>query len=119
MQLQLSILQIKMIQIKDPEKIANVEAEIAALTDEFEALLVGERKYELNALYNQLIQTNLDLWQIEDDLRLLEKEKSFGSEFIHKARLVYKTNDQRAILKRQINEMTDSELVEEKDYEEY
>ena len=70
-------------------------------------------------LYRDLYDVNLKLWDIEDRIRLLEKKKDFGKEFIETARLVYYTNDRRAEIKRLINEQTGSELTEEKSYEDY
>ena len=60
-----------------------------------------------------------DLWIVEDDLRRLEREGRFDDEFVTLARAVYQTNDRRARLKREINEITLSEIVEEKSYEAY
>ena len=62
---------------------------------------------------------NQKLWEIEDEIRLKEAYKSFDEEFIELARSVYFTNDQRAEIKKQINIMTGSALVEEKSYEDY
>lgn len=65
---------------------------------------------------NQLREVNQKLWNIEDRLRALEKENKFDDEFIELARSVYKTNDQRAEIKRKINEETNSEYKEIKIY---
>jgi len=116
----MSILRIKSGQMTENEKLANVYAEIAALEPEFNRVMEEcKDKRELGVLYNQLLHVNLELWKIEDELRELERLKDFTNSFIHHARLVYKTNDQRAILKRKINDLTESRLVEEKSYEEY
>jgi hypothetical protein len=66
-----------------------------------------------------LLDANTKLWDIEDDIRRCERDKSFGEEFIALARSVYITNDRRADLKKQINILLDSALVEEKSYESY
>ena len=62
---------------------------------------------------------NETLWQIEDDIRDCERAKDFGSRFVELARSVYINNDERAAIKRQINEALGSELVEEKSYADY
>jgi hypothetical protein len=70
-------------------------------------------------LYRQLIEVNLSLWDVEDELRTIETTKNFDSHFIELARKVYYINDDRFVLKNQINELTDSEVREQKDYIEY
>jgi hypothetical protein len=70
-------------------------------------------------LYRQLIEVNLSLWDVEDELRTIETTKNFDSHFIELARKVYYINDDRFLLKNQINELTDSEVREQKDYVEY
>ena len=66
-----------------------------------------------------LKHTNKTLWQIEDHIREKEAQKCFDDEFIALARAVYKTNDERARIKRQINTLLKSEIVEEKQYSAY
>jgi hypothetical protein len=73
----------------------------------------------LDALERDLARTNRALWEIEDDIRALEKAQDFGAEFIRLARAVYFTNDERARLKRAINDHTGSLLTEVKMYEDY
>ena len=70
-------------------------------------------------MVKQLFDTNKELWTIEDKLRIKEKNKEFDDVFIQLARSVYVTNDRRAELKKQINILTNSELIEEKSYEKY
>ena len=67
----------------------------------------------------QLFDVNKKLWEVEDQLRIKEKNNQFDDNFIQLARSVYMYNDQRAALKKQINELTQSELIEEKSYEKY
>jgi hypothetical protein len=67
----------------------------------------------------QLRAINEKLWEIEDKIRLKEAAAQFDPEFIHLARSVYKTNDERAAIKRKINLMTASEVLEEKSYKKY
>ena len=66
-----------------------------------------------------MYQVNLKLWLIEDNIRELEYNLNFGDDFVELARLVYKTNDERAKIKKQINIISNSELVEEKSYKNY
>ena len=70
-------------------------------------------------LYKELLAVNLELWKIEDRIRELEKVQDFGKEFIETARSVYFKNDLRSRIKKEINLMTGSSLVEEKSYEDY
>ena len=70
-------------------------------------------------LYRQLIDVNLNLWEVEDELRTIESTKNFDTHFIELARKVYYTNDDRFSLKNEINELTNSEVREQKDYIEY
>lgn len=102
----ITILEIKMEKIQDASKIANVKKELDMLyTKEF----YTSRKEELKSV-------NLKLWDIEDRLRVLEKMNDFGEEFIQNARFVYKLNDERARIKKNINYESGSSLTEEKSY---
>ena len=74
---------------------------------------------ELKDLYKDLKDVNQALWDIEDSIRLKEKDKSFDQGFIDLARSVYVTNDKRAVIKKEINILLNSEFVEEKIYEKY
>ena len=71
---------------------------------------------ELARFATELKEVNEALWQIEDEIRLCERDEDFGPRFIALARSVYRTNDRRAALKRQINELLGSQLIEEKSY---
>ena len=73
----------------------------------------------LTALTAQLKEINGRLWSIEDDIRDLERAKSFGAEFVALARSVYRANDERAATKRLINELLNSAILEEKSYASY
>ena len=113
----ITILQIKSEKITDAAKKQNVDRELAellAVVDE-----AGPQGGEVKALMAALRETNERLWDIEDDIRCCEREKRFDEEFIGLARSVYVTNDRRADLKKQINTLLDSALVEEKSYESY
>ena len=110
----ISILELKSAAITDPEKRANVDREWAAL----EAVRCTEvpDSPRLDALYAQLQAVNRRLWDVEDALRECERDGRFGNGFIELARDVYRTNDQRTAIKRRINELTGSEMIEEKSY---
>ena len=73
----------------------------------------------MDSHYEELKTINEKLWNIEDEIRILEKNKNFGTEFIELARSVYITNDKRFDVKSKINSLYDSNIVEEKLYEEY
>ncbi len=74
---------------------------------------------ELAHLTAALKRVNAELWRIEDDIRAQERSAMFGIEFVALARSVYRTNDQRAALKREINDLLNSTIVEEKSYTVY
>lgn len=112
----LSILHIKKIKISNPEK-------LEFITKEFE-LLYNMSSYYLNdenisKYYRNLVEINLKLWEVEDEIRIIENIKSFDSKFIQLARQVYLINDERFSVKNMINELTDSEIREQKEYVEY
>jgi hypothetical protein len=112
----LSILRIKTIKIQNPEKLEKVTHEYELL-HELSQNYLGVKEY-FN-LYDDLIATNSKLWEIEDKLRVLEKQKIFNEEFIELARKVYYTNDERFEIKNKINLLLDSEIQEQKSYEDY
>lgn len=74
---------------------------------------------QLQQLQQKLSTINQALWDVEDDLRECERQQSFDRRFIELARSVYRHNDQRADVKKQINQLLGSELVEEKSYAKY
>ena len=76
-------------------------------------------RVEIESLYHQLVEINSALWDVEDNLRIIEKQKRFEGEFISLARKVYFTNDERFRLKNEINLITSSEIREVKDYVKY
>jgi Family of unknown function (DUF6165) len=113
----LTILEIKLAEISDREKLGNVKREyetlLAAAPD---GLLASE---EVAALREKLKAVNAELWLIEDEIRVKERARDFGETFIALARAVYLTNDRRASLKREINRLSQSDFVEEKSYPAY
>jgi tetratricopeptide (TPR) repeat protein len=113
----ITILEIKRERITDSAKLANVQTELDVLTKGRDRSL--DKSSELDALTAELKKTNALLWDVEDDLRLCERAHDFGPRFIELARSVYRHNDRRAAVKRQINELLGSRLLEEKSYEQY
>jgi hypothetical protein len=111
----ITILQIKLLEIKDPEKLKNIRKEHDLLTS-LDAYVL--QKESLNTYIRDLFIVNHKLWILEEDIRRFEKEKSFGNFFIECARGVYKTNDERSRIKKEINLKFGSELIEEKSHEE-
>jgi hypothetical protein len=110
----ISILEIKAERLRDPAKRANVLRELAMLRDaQGRYLPMSEPLVRLAAL---LREVNAQLWDVEDALRTCEGQGTFGDEFVQLARSVYRLNDRRADLKRQINDACGSRLREEKSY---
>ena len=114
----LTILELKLTNIVDVQKLSNIQKEHNELNP-LAGQLFGSYGEELNNLYKQLAEINSELWTIEDDIRECERNKDFGSDFVSLARAVYFTNDKRSDVKKAINLLTDSGFVEEKSYEEY
>lgn len=112
----ITILRIKKVNISDNNKLVNVERELAVLEDCASSILQQE---EIQPLCKELLYVNQTLWNIEDEIREKERLKEFDEKFIELARSVYVTNDRRAEIKKQINLITNSELIEEKSYEQY
>lgn len=113
----LTILQIKTDRLSDQAALANVRLEQAQLTEARDREVIAPDG--LPELESELLQVNEKLWQVEDDLRACEKAGDFGPDFIELARSVYRLNDRRSALKRKINALLGSELVEEKSYQGY
>ncbi len=111
----ITILKIKEQKIQNPEKLRNIQKELSELLPAMQILGITES----DETYQELLKTNLTLWDIEDQLRIKESKQEFDAEFIQLARSVYFQNDIRSELKRKINIMTKSTLIEEKDYIQY
>ena len=113
----ITILQIKLENLTSKNALENVEQELKKL----QSILTqnGPKTMETIRLEGELRQINQQLWGIEDKIRDKERANSFDHEFIQLARDVYVTNDERSRIKRTINDMFGSELVEEKSYAEY
>ena len=113
----ITILQIKLENLTSKDALKNVEQELKKL----QSILTqnGPKTMETIQLEGELRQINQQLWGIEDKIRDKERANSFDDEFIQLARSVYITNDERSRIKRKINDLLGSELVEEKSYAEY
>ena len=114
----LTILEIKQEKISNQEKLKNINNEYSEL-DEVAKYLKNIDKVKYENFYKKLFEVNLSLWEIEDKIRILEKNKNFDSEFVELARKVYFTNDKRFEIKSEINKHFGSEFFEEKQYVEY
>ena len=112
----ISILQIKAERIDDPAKLENVQTELRCL--EQTRIHSVSPSPELDKLLGQLKTVNEALWEVEDELRSCEQRQEFGARFVDLARSVYRHNDHRSDLKRQINVLLGSRIVEEKSYAE-
>jgi hypothetical protein len=112
----ITILEIKSERITDPGKLDNVRKELVLLQDRLGGLADS---HDVPRLAADLRQVNAKLWDIEDDIRACENAGDFGDRFVALARSVYITNDRRADLKREINLVLGSDLVEEKSYQAY
>ena len=113
----ITILEIKAARLGDPAQLSNVKSELKSLVADRDAALPPSA--ELTELSLLLKRINERLWCIEDDIRDRERAKDFGPRFIELARSVYVCNDERAALKRRINELLGSRIVEEKSYAPY
>ena len=114
----ISILELKLLKIEDEEKLTNIKKEFETLNPLVQELF---EKYDgqLQNHYLELAKINGELWNIEDWIRDCEREKRFDKEFVELARSVYITNDKRSEVKKIINILTSSGLVEEKSYKDY
>ena len=114
----ISILELKLLKIEDEEKLTNIMVEFDALNP-LVIELFEKHDGQLQNHYLELAKINGQLWDIEDWIRDCEREKRFDKEFVELARSVYITNDKRCEVKKLINILTSSGLVEEKSYKEY
>ena len=110
----ITILEIKKNKLQN-SKLKNVLKELSFLRE-----LIEKYKIDITEeLFSQLREINLSLWNIEDQIRIKEKNKEFDNTFIELARSVYIKNDKRAEIKKRINQLSNSEITEEKFYSEY
>lgn len=113
----LTILEIKVARIADAAKLANVRRELDLMRRTWEASPLASSN--VGGLVSQLRTVNEALWDIEDRIREKEAAATFDAEFVELARSVYRTNDRRAALKRELNVLLGSDLIEEKSYKAY
>ncbi len=113
----ITILEIKSERIKDPAKRVNVRVELDLLNETWAGAAAS--RTDIAVERGGLRAVNEALWDIEDRIRVKEKAKAFDDEFVELARSVYIRNDERAAIKRAINDKLGSTLVEEKSYESY
>ena len=110
----ITILKIKSNLITDSNKLINIEKELQSLEELKDELNLDLDRVE--PLQSQLYKVNLELWHIENYKRECEKNQTFGDDFVNTARQVYLKNDLRAEIKRRINTMVGSTIIEEKSY---
>jgi hypothetical protein len=110
----ITILEIKAERIGDPEKIRNVRRELETLRSARDRTILSSD--ELATLTAELRSVNEALWEIEDKIRGCERSGDFGPRFVELARSVYQNNDSRAAIKRKINVLLGSRIIEEKSY---
>jgi hypothetical protein len=113
----ITILEIKAERIQDAGKLRNVRIELSTLQAARDGGVTPSP--ELDRLTADLKAVNEALWDVEDALRVCERDRDFGPRFVELARSVYHHNDRRAALKRRINEMLGSTIIEEKAYVRY
>ena len=113
----ISILEIKQVKIKDPEKLKFISNEHSILKNQLDKNVKSDN--ELNDLFQSLKEINAKLWVIEDDKRQCEKDKDFGEKFIKLSRDIHFLNDDRAKIKLEINNYTGSVIKEIKEYTSY
>jgi hypothetical protein len=113
----ITILRIKAARMSDPAKVANVKHELALLEQTWQDS--GAAAVDLGDEEANLTRVNEKLWVIEDEIRDEERARRFNEKFIELARAVYVTNDERAAIKKRINTLLGSTIVEEKSYQSY
>ena len=113
----ISILEIKIDKIKSKDKQEKIKKEYKLLK-EAQNLNIEDSE-DIRKLFNEIKKINLNLWVIEDKIRICEKNKNFGKEFIELSRSVYLNNDKRAAIKSQINDLLGSNIREVKEYADY
>ena len=114
----ITILNIKTKKISDNDKLRNIHTELKTLNDQSKKITVSDAQ-ALNDLVLKLQQINENLWDIENFKRECEAKKDFGEIFIKLSRDVHFKNDKRAIIKKEINLLSNSQIVEEKEYSKY
>ena len=114
----ITILNIKLKKINDPEKLKNIKIELEVLIEQSNKIIL-DNKEALNKNVQKLQDINEKLWDIENIKRECEANKDFGESFIKISRDVHFKNDTRASIKKEINLLSDSKITEEKEYSKY
>ena len=114
----ITILNIKLKKINDPEKLKNIKTELVVLIEQSNKIIL-DNKEALNKNVQKLQEINEKLWDIENIKRECEANKDFGESFIKISRDVHFKNDIRASIKKEINLLSDSKITEEKEYSKY
>ena len=114
----ITILNIKLNKINDPEKLKNIKTELEVLIEQSNKIIL-DNKEALNKNVQKLQEINEKLWDIENIKRECEANKDFGESFIKISRDVHFKNDIRASIKKEINLLSDSKITEEKEYSKY
>ena len=109
----ITILKIKLSRLTNQEALINVKSELNILQNVRNELNLPQ---QVNPLENSLFETNLSLWNVCEQRRNLDREKSFGIEYIDLSKLEYRLNDKRALIKKELNTISKSEIKEEKSY---
>ena len=113
----IAILKIKKKKIFNKSKLKNINNELSLLNEIYKNNFKNNKKLLLYE--KKLIKINKKLWDIEDKIRFLESKKNFNQQFIDLARAIYINNDKRSEIKKKINKLTGSRLIEEKSYKSY
>lgn len=113
----ITILEIKTERFRDATKLANAKAELTLLYERRAAAL--GKAPALADIEARLKAVNQRIWDLEDAIRACERQQDFGPSFVTAARSIYRANDERAALKREINVTTGSQIIEEKSYDAY
>jgi fructose-1,6-bisphosphatase len=113
----ITILEIKSERMSDAKKVANVRHELSLLMNTWNGS--EHARSDIRGEWSSLREINGKLWVIEDEIRDKEREQKFDARFVELARAVYFTNDERAAVKRKINDKLGSKIVEEKSYADY
>ena len=113
----ISILEIKLEKVKDKDDQVEIKKEYEMLKKIQDSSI--ELRDDIKNLFKSIKEVNLVLWEVEDSIRVCEKNKNFGEEFVELARKVYFNNDKRAKIKSKINQILDSNIKEIKQYVNY
>ena len=113
----LSILEIKLNKIKNPALLQEIKKDYNIINEAKNKNITSSE--EINVLYADLKKINKQLWEIEDNIRLCEKNSDFNDKFIQLARDVYFKNDTRSKIKSEINKISGSNIQEVKQYTQY